>query len=94
MLDCPIVGVAIDDWDDEQLREHAARRSTTTVDRARRGRPPPARRPAVLRPGRLRRGGDLREGGKAIEGGAAPVFYLEVPPSLFATVVHGLAGRA
>ena len=22
-LDCPIVGVAIDDWDDEQLREHA-----------------------------------------------------------------------
>src|SRR5215467_140528 len=22
-LDCPIVGVAIDDWDDEQLRQHA-----------------------------------------------------------------------
>src|SRR5207344_509435 len=22
-LDCPIVGVAIDDWDDEKLREHA-----------------------------------------------------------------------
>ena len=29
--------------------------------------------------------------GKAIEGKKRPVFYLEIPPSLFATVVHGLA---
>ncbi len=28
---------------------------------------------------------------KAIEGKERPVFYLEIPPSLFATVVHGLA---
>src|SRR6187551_2912098 len=23
LLDCPIIGVAVDDWTDEQLREHA-----------------------------------------------------------------------
>src|SRR5215218_4907609 len=30
-LATPIVGVAIDDWDDEQLREHAAEAITETV---------------------------------------------------------------
>src|SRR6478752_3283790 len=30
-LDTPIVGVAIDDWDDEQLRRHAADAITETV---------------------------------------------------------------
>ena len=29
--------------------------------------------------------------GKAIEDKGRPIFYLEIPPSLFATVVHGLA---
>ena len=31
-LDCPIVGVAIDDWDDEQLREHAREAIAATVE--------------------------------------------------------------
>src|SRR6187200_2259836 len=30
-LDCPIVGVAIDDWDDEQLRQHAHDSIAATV---------------------------------------------------------------
>src|SRR4051794_40760078 len=30
-LHCPIVGVAIDDWDDEQLRGHARESVTGTV---------------------------------------------------------------
>ena len=30
-LVCPIVGVAIDEWDDEQLRAHAREAITTTV---------------------------------------------------------------
>ncbi|HEY4778587.1 MAG TPA: glucose-6-phosphate dehydrogenase, partial [Solirubrobacterales bacterium] len=30
-LDCPIVGVAIDDWDDEQLRQHARDAIAATV---------------------------------------------------------------
>src|SRR5215203_4742263 len=31
MLDCPIVGVAIDDWDVEKLRAHAHEAISTTV---------------------------------------------------------------
>src|SRR3954471_7225106 len=31
-LDCPIVGVAIDDWSMEQLREHAHEAIGSTVD--------------------------------------------------------------
>ena len=30
-LDCPVVGVAIDDWDDEALRQHAHDAVTATV---------------------------------------------------------------
>src|ERR1700710_2782518 len=30
-LDCPIVGVAIDEWDDEQLRRHAKAAIDATV---------------------------------------------------------------
>ena len=32
MLDCPIVGVALDDWDDEALRKHAREAVDATVD--------------------------------------------------------------
>src|ERR1044071_10057222 len=30
-LDCPVVGVAIDDWDDEALRQHAREAVTATI---------------------------------------------------------------
>ena len=54
LLTCPIVGVAVDDCTDDQLREHA--RDAIVGDR-RDARPSgvrPLRRPAVLRAGRLR----------------------------------------
>ena len=90
-LDCPIVGVAIDDWDDEQLREHAREAIAATRRRPRRGRLRPPRRPPLLRPGRLRRRRHLRAGRQGDRRRASgPVFYLEIPPSLFATVVDGL----
>src|SRR3954470_10776267 len=92
-LDVPIVGVAIDDWDDEQLREHAHHAIGATVgspdedvfDRL-------AARLSYVQ-------GDYGEGeafervGKALGKAKRPVFYLEIPPSLFATVVQGL-GKA
>jgi len=31
-LDCPIVGVAIDDWDEKRLREHAREAIGATID--------------------------------------------------------------
>ena len=51
----------------------------------------PPRRPAVLRARRLRRRGDLRARRRGDRGRRAPVFYLEIPPFLFGTVVKGLA---
>jgi glucose-6-phosphate 1-dehydrogenase len=92
-LDCPIVGVAIDEWDDEKLREHAREAIGATV-----GDPDEdvfarlAKRLSYVQ-------GDYGEAetfervGKAIGEAKRPVFYLEIPPALFATVVEGL-GKA
>ncbi|HEX5608472.1 MAG TPA: glucose-6-phosphate dehydrogenase [Solirubrobacterales bacterium] len=90
-LQCPIVGVAIDEWDDEALRSHAREAVTSTVSE------PDA---AVLDRLAARLSyvqGDYADAttfervGKALGKRKRPVFYLEVPPSLFATVVKGLA---
>ncbi len=89
-LGCPIVGVAIDEWDDEKLRSHAREAITNTVS---------SPDGEVL--GRLEKRlsyvqGDYADAatfervGKAIGDAKHPVFYLEIPPSLFATVVDGL----
>ncbi|MEA2482545.1 MAG: glucose-6-phosphate 1-dehydrogenase [Thermoleophilaceae bacterium] len=91
LLDCPIVGVAIDDWTVEHLREHARRCIEATSDHVDNG---------VFRRLAKRLGyvsGDFSDPGlyerlgAAINGAATPVFYLEIPPSLFATVIAGLA---
>ena len=90
-LSCPIVGVAIDDWDDEQLREHARAAIGGSVS------DPDedvfARLAARLSyiQGDYADGGTFKRVGEAIDGCSRPVFYLEIPPSLFSTVVHGLA---
>ena len=91
LLDCPIVGVALDDWSAAELRDHARRAIEDTgeaidedvFDRF-------AQRLSMV-------SGDFSDAetyervGQAIEGKHAPVFYLEIPPSLFGRVVEGLA---
>ena len=89
-LDCPVVGVAIDDWDDEALREHAHEAIAATVaevdeevfERL-------ARRLTYVQ-GDYGEPATFEKVKRALRGCRAPVFYLEIPPSLFATVVHGL----
>jgi len=92
-LDCPIVGVAIDEWDDEQLRQHAREAIGATVG-------DPDEDVFARLAGRLTYiQGDYSEAAtfervaKALGEAKRPVFYLEIPPSLFATVVQGL-GKA
>jgi glucose-6-phosphate 1-dehydrogenase len=92
-LDCPIVGVAIDEWDDEQLREHARKAIVDTVSK-----PDDdvlARLAARLSyvQGDYGDQATFERVGKALGERRSPVFYLEVPPSLFGTVVDGL-GKA
>jgi glucose-6-phosphate 1-dehydrogenase len=89
-LDCPIVGVAIDDWSIEQLREHAREAIAATIE------DPDEDLFARLAARISYIQGDYGDPetfervAEAVGDAKRPVFYLEVPPSLFATVVHGL----
>jgi glucose-6-phosphate 1-dehydrogenase len=90
VLDCPIVGVAVDDWtiDDLVTRARESIEGTrekiddTVFDRF------TARLTYVS--------GDFTDSavyervGEAIAGARTPVFYLEIPPFLFGRVVQGL----
>jgi glucose-6-phosphate 1-dehydrogenase len=90
-LDCPIVGVAIDDWTVEQLRDHAHEAIASTVtDHDEEVFERLAERISYVQ-GDYGDAETFKRVGEAIEGKHHPVFYLEIPPSLFATVVHGLA---
>ena len=91
LLDCPIVGVAFEDWSLEQLVQRARESIVATegdLDEEVFGRL--AKRLSYVH-------GDFADGSTyeavagALEGKQRPCFYLEVPPSLFGTVVRGLA---
>jgi glucose-6-phosphate 1-dehydrogenase len=91
-LETPIVGVALDDWDDEQLRRHAHEAIAGTVedpDEAIFERL--AKRLSYVQ-GDYADAATFERVEEALGEAPNPVFYLEVPPSLFATVVQGLAG--
>jgi glucose-6-phosphate 1-dehydrogenase len=91
LLDCPIVGVAVDDWSVDQLVQRARESIEGTGE--------------VLDPAVFDRlasrfsyvQGDFSDDGtytrvaQAIDGKERPVFYLEIPPFLFGRVVKGLA---
>jgi glucose-6-phosphate 1-dehydrogenase len=91
LLDCPIVGVALDDWSAAALHDHARSAIETageTLDEKVFDRF--AQRLTMV-------SGDFGDAktyervARAIEGKHTPVFYLEIPPSLFGRVVEGLA---
>ena len=90
LLDCPIVGVAFDDWTLEQLVERARESivaSGEVLDEEVFGRL--AKRLSYLH-GDFSEPAIYGEVAKAIAGKEQPVFYLEIPPSLFGPVVNGL----
>ena len=91
LLDCPVVGVAVDDWSVDHLREHARSAIEGT------GEPIDdevfkrfAARLSYVQ-------GDFGDAGTyarvraAIGSAQRPVFYLEIPPFLFGTVIKGLS---
>ena len=91
LLDCPVVGVAFDDWTHEHLVQRAHDSISATGEEIDHD---------VFQRlvGRLSYvHGDFSDDttyaqvAKAIEGTTTPVFYLEIPPSLFGVVVGGLA---
>jgi glucose-6-phosphate 1-dehydrogenase len=90
-LESPIVGVAIDDWTTEQLREHGRESIASSVAELDDGVMERLLKRISYVQGDYGDAETFKRVGVAIEGVQHPVFYLEIPPSLFATVVHGLA---
>lgn len=93
-LDLPVLGVALSDWDDEQFRAHVRDVVGASV-------PEPDRGVLDRLAGRLSLvAGDYADAAtfaalaaRLREAGVErPVFYLAIPPSMFPTVVEGLAG--
>jgi glucose-6-phosphate 1-dehydrogenase len=91
LLQCPIVGVAVDDWSVEQLVE----RARTSIEETGELLDPVVFDRFAARLSYVH--GDFTDPatygrvGAAIKDARLPVFYLEVPPFLFGTVVRGLA---
>ena len=93
LLDCPIVGVAVDDWTVDQLVERARESIVGTGEQLDEdGLRPPRRAASPTSQGDF---GDAATYERVGDGDRAarelPVFYLEIPPFLFGTVVKGLA---
>src|SRR5262245_54855590 len=91
LLDCPVVGVAVDDWSVEQLVERARTSIAATGQQI---------DPAVFDRFAARLSyvsGDFKDHATyarvadAVKGARKPVFYLEIPPFLFAEVVRMLS---
>jgi len=91
LLDCPILGVAVDDWTIDQLKKRARDSIVGTgeelddqvFERL-------ADRFAYVA-GDFSDAATYERVAEAIDGAENPVFYLEIPPFLFGTVVKGLA---
>jgi glucose-6-phosphate 1-dehydrogenase len=91
LLQCPVIGVAVDDWTDDHLRQHARDAVTAAGE--------------VIDDDVWKRfaqrltyvGGDFNDGAtyeavaSKLGDATNPVFYLEIPPSLFETVIAGLS---
>jgi glucose-6-phosphate 1-dehydrogenase len=91
LLDCPVVGVAVDDWTVERLVQRAHDSVVATgekVDEAVFARF--AARLSYVR-GDFGEAGTYRKVAETIHGSRRPVFYLEIPPFLFGRVVQGLS---
>jgi glucose-6-phosphate 1-dehydrogenase len=91
LLQCPVVGVAVDDWTVDRLVERARKSiedtgehlDTKVFDRF-------ASRLSYVQ-GDFGDASTYERVAEAIKDAERPVFYLEIPPFLFGTVVKGLA---
>jgi glucose-6-phosphate 1-dehydrogenase len=91
-LRCPVVGAARDEWSAATLRDHARQAIEDSGEKI----SEPVFQRLAERLSMV--SGDYQDPkiydriAHAVEGRHSPVFYLEIPPSLFGRVVEGLAG--
>jgi glucose-6-phosphate 1-dehydrogenase len=91
LMNCPIVGVASNDWSSDQLRD----RARTSIEGTGESIDEEVFKRFAARLSYVQ--GDFADAatysrvGRAIGEARRPVFYLEIPPFLFATVIKGLS---
>ena len=94
LLDCRVLGVAVEDWTIDHLRQHARESIEATGEKV---------DPVVFDRFAARLAyvsGDFADAQtytrltEALKDAHNPAFYLEIPPSLFGRVIEGLAGEA
>jgi glucose-6-phosphate 1-dehydrogenase len=91
LLDCPIIGVAVDDWSVDRLRKHShecIEATGQTIDEAVFSR---LAARFSYHQGDFNDAATYEQVGQALSGIETPVFYLEIPPFLFGRVVGGLS---
>jgi glucose-6-phosphate 1-dehydrogenase len=92
LLDCPIVGVAVDDWSVEQLRKHARECIQGTGEQVQDDVFERFAARLSYVSGDFTDAATYQRVGEAMGQARSPVFYLEIPPSLFGPVIGQLAG--
>jgi glucose-6-phosphate 1-dehydrogenase len=91
LLRCPIVGVAVDDWTVDKLRERARESIEGTGEQVDDGVFDRLADRFSYVEGDFADAATYARVADAINGAQTPVFYLEIPPFLFGRVVEGLA---
>jgi glucose-6-phosphate 1-dehydrogenase len=91
LLECPIVGVAVNDWTVDHLRQHARESIEATGEAVDEGVFDRFADRLSYVEGDFGESATYDRVAEAIEGSESPVFYLEIPPFLFGTVVKGLS---
>jgi glucose-6-phosphate 1-dehydrogenase len=93
MLECPVVGVARDEWSATTLRDHARRAIEDGGERIDEDIFQRFAARLSMVSGDYLDPNTYQRLARALEGRHHPVFYLEIPPSLFGRVVQGLAAE-
>jgi glucose-6-phosphate 1-dehydrogenase len=91
LLPCPVIGVAVDDWNVEKLRQHARDSIESTGEKLDDQAFKRFAEKLAYVSGDFSKADTYERLAKALSKFKNPTFYLEIPPSLFGTVVEGLA---
>src|SRR3954453_1862038 len=91
LLECPIPGVAVQDWSDDDLRQHARASIEGTGEQIEEDVFERFAQRLSYVAGDFDDEATYARVAAALKGATSPVFYLEIPPFLFGRVVQGLS---
>ncbi len=91
LLRCPVIGVAGNDWSIDQLRDRARTSITDTGEQLDEGVFARFAKRLSYVHGDFADAATFKRVSEALGGARKPVFYLEIPPFLFATTIKGLS---